>query len=128
MAYCQGCGEYIGDYSSYRRNVPGRGEMVLCYRCKHWSDRNPGHSNFPPRHPITPEMNRVRASANSYISIAVGIFMIGIILIMITSRLILGILLIGGSFSLFLFGWGMKRFLRKLGDKQGSTSDGGKQR
>ena len=79
MAYCHGCGRYVGDYSAYRQNVPGKGELVLCYKCKQWADRHPGQTNFPPKQSAPfAEGKRVRTFANIYIISSLGLFAAGV--------------------------------------------------
>lgn len=114
MAYCQGCGSYVGDLSAYRHNVPGKGEMVLCYRCKRWAERHPGRSRFPPRHSLPPtEGRRIRTFAILYTVSSLGLFAFGVFLLVSGNPLIYPILSILAALSLFLFGVGMRKYLEK---------------
>jgi hypothetical protein len=104
----------MGDYSAYRHNVPGKGELVLCYRCKQWADRHPGQSNFPPKQSIPfAEGKRVRTFANIYIISSLGLFAVGAVLALADGKLAAGVLFILGALSLFLIGLGMRRSLEK---------------
>ena len=114
MANCHGCGHYIGDYSAYRLNVPGKGEVVLCYKCKRWAERHPGQTRFPPREPfLQTESRRVRTFANIYMLSALGLFAFGAVLILASNKLVVATLFLLGAISLFLVGMGMRRFLQK---------------
>lgn len=114
MAYCSGCGRYVGDYSAYRREAPGRGEQLLCYKCNRWADRHPGKTTLPsPKVRHSTEDRSVRTFATIYIISSFGVFALGITLALTTKRFGLGILMILGALSLFFFGTAMKRFLNK---------------
>jgi len=114
MAYCQGCGHYIGDYSAYRLNIPGKGELVVCYKCKRWAERHPGQTRFPAGIPrSSTEGKRVRTFATIYILSSLGLFVFGVVLILTSNKLATTILLLFGAISLFLVGLGMRRFVEK---------------
>ena len=114
MAYCYGCGHYIGEYSAYRRTVPGKGELVLCYKCKQWAERHPEQSRFPPRDAgFRMERKRVRTFANIYILSSLGLFAFGVVLVLASDKLVVAILLLFGAVSLFLVGLGMRRFFER---------------
>lgn len=114
MAYCHGCGHYVGDYSAYRQNVPGKGELLLCYKCKQWADRHPGQTNFPPNQSAPfAEGKRVRTFANIYIISSLGLFAAGAALVLAGGRFAAGILFLLGAVSLFLIGLGMRRFTKE---------------
>jgi hypothetical protein len=104
----------MGDYSAYRHNVPGKGELVLCYKCKQWADRHPGQSNFPPKQFIPfAEGKRIRTFANIYIISSLGVFALGAALVVAGGRSAAGILFLLGALSLFLIGLGMRKFIKK---------------
>lgn len=114
MAYCGGCGRYVGDYSGYRHKMSGASEIILCYRCKRWADRHPSSSSFPQReeHPRY-ESRRIRTFANIYIISSFGLFAFGVTLIVLSDRFMLGLLIFLGAISLFAIGLGMRRFMGK---------------
>lgn len=114
MAYCAGCGRYVGDYSAYRRKVPGKGEQFLCYRCERWADRHPGKTNFPSEGiPRLPETGRLQTFGRIYIMSSFGVLALGVTLALMTKRSGAAVLLILGGLSLFFFGLGMRKFLQK---------------
>jgi hypothetical protein len=114
MPYCHGCGRYIGEYSAYHREMPGRGTVHLCHHCNRWSERHPGQTGFPPRNSgLKTEGKRVRTFATIYVISSFGICILGLTLIITTDRLFSGILFIIGAISLCLIGLGMKRFSEK---------------
>lgn len=114
MAYCAGCGRYVGDYSAYHRVVPGKGEQLLCFRCSRWADRHPGNTSFPSQEMrFSPQAKRIRTFARIYIISSLGVFASGVALIVAGKTLGLGVLLILGGLSLFFFGLGMRKFLEK---------------
>ncbi len=112
MAYCQGCGNYVGDYSAYRRSLPGRGEVVLCYKCNHWADRNPGKTRFPTSQSAAPPARRIRTFSRIYLVSALGLFAFGGAFLL-SGRVTPAVLLFVASLSLFLLAVGMKRFSEK---------------
>ncbi|MBI5114923.1 hypothetical protein HZA56_00455 [Candidatus Poribacteria bacterium] len=114
MAYCQGCGHYIGDYSAYRHNIPGKGALVLCYQCRHWAERHPGRTKFPAREIIPQQQTRrVRAYGSLYMMGAVGLFALGVFMLTRGNHFKTGLLLILGAVSLFSIGLGMRRFANR---------------
>ena len=114
MAYCAGCGRYVGDYSAYRRTAPGKGEQLLCYRCKRWADRHPGKTSFSSRElRHSPQDQRIRTFARIYIVSSLGIFALGLTLVLTGKGFASGILLTLGGLSLFFFGMGMRKYLEK---------------
>jgi hypothetical protein len=114
MAYCKGCGRYVGDYSTYSLSIPGKGRMVLCHRCKRWAERHPGGTSFPrPDENPQVEGKRVRAFAIMYLLSSLGLFALGAILILVNHRIATGVLLLIGAISLFFIGVGMRRFPNK---------------
>ncbi len=88
--------------------------MVLCYRCKRWAERHPNSKKFPPRRPHSPTENkRVKTFANIYMLSSLGLFAFGAVLVFSGGNMTTGILLVLGGLSLFLFGFGMRRFMEK---------------
>ncbi|GAB4344905.1 MAG: hypothetical protein Kow0099_24720 [Candidatus Abyssubacteria bacterium] len=112
MAYCQGCGNYVGDYSAYRHTVPGKGEIVLCFKCHRWADRHPGKTRFPAVQLSTPTERRVRTFSQIYMISAFGLFAFGGAFL-ISGRVMPAVLLFLASLSLFLLGIGMKKYGEK---------------
>ena len=114
MAYCHGCGRFVGDYSAYRHTVPGEGDFVLCYKCKHWAERHPGQSTFPSGDAYPPaEGRRVRTYAAIYLISSVGLFALGATLVLTGTWTKGGALFLLGGVSLFLIGLGMRRSQEK---------------
>ena len=114
MASCQGCGRYIGDYSGYHYSETGKDDLVLCYKCKRWADSHPGHTTFPPHGVLaSTETRRVRTFANIYLISALGLFALGVLLVVSGSWLKAGALFLLGAFSLFFIGRGMRRSSRE---------------
>jgi hypothetical protein len=114
MPYCHGCGCYTGDYSAYLEEIPGKGKIVLCYRCKKWSERHPGQSAFPSRNTyFQTQGKRIRTFAAIYIIGSFSLFALGITLIVTSGRFTGGTLLLLGGMSLLFIGFGMKRFSEK---------------
>ncbi|RJP64437.1 MAG: hypothetical protein C4532_19285 [Candidatus Abyssobacteria bacterium SURF_17] len=110
MAYCQSCGRYVGDYSAYRHSIPGKGDAVLCYRCKRWVDRHPGQSTVPSKQPfIAPERKRVRTFANIYVVSSLGVFAFGGVLALTGKGVVPGVICLLAGVSLFFIGVGMKK-------------------
>lgn len=110
VAYCQSCGRYVGDYSAYRHNIPGKGEAVLCYRCKRWVDRHPGQGTLPPKQAFTnPERKRVQTFANIYVVSSLGVFVFGAVLALTGKGMVTGVICILAGISLFFIGVGMKK-------------------
>ncbi len=114
MANCAGCGRYVGDYSAYRIDAPGKLSQPLCYRCKRWADRNPGKTVFPPPGADRPmESRRVSTFATVYIIGSFGMFALGVTIALATGRAALGVMIILGAVSLFFFGMSMRKFAGK---------------
>jgi len=114
MAYCASCGRYVGDYSAYHREVPGEGKLLFCYQCNRWADRNPGKTpSFSNGIRYSPEGGRIRTFGRIYIISSLGIFALGVALMLVAKRLGPGVLLLLGGLSLFFFGLGMRKFLGK---------------
>ncbi len=114
MSYCAGCGRYVGDYSAYRRVAPGKGEQLLCYRCRRWADRHPGKTSFPsPELRHSPQERRILTFARIYIIGSLGIFALGVALVLTGKGFGSGILLTLGGLSLFFLGVGMRKFFEK---------------
>jgi hypothetical protein len=96
----------------YRHKIPGKGEMRLCYRCKHWVDRHPGVVSFPPKNPpLPPEKKRIRTFSIIYIISSFGVFFAGGFFLLI-GRPATGLVLLLGAASLFLAGRGMRKFTK----------------
>jgi len=110
MAYCQGCGNYVGDYSFYRHKLPGKGDMILCFRCKRWADRHPGRSTFPQTTTSFPETRRIRTFSTIYVISSFAMFAVGAVLIISGNHMGIGIAILLGAISLFLVGRRMKTF------------------
>jgi len=111
MATCSGCGRFVGDYSVYRIEVPGRSPLLLCYRCKRLADRNPGMTDFPaPKLRQSFEGRRVRIFSTIFIVGSLGVFALGLAILLLGRKLGLGALVILGAISLFSFGLSMRRF------------------
>ena len=114
MSYCKGCGRYIGDYSAYRVNVPGHGELMLCYHCRRWAERHPGQTGFPARQAGQgKESKAFMPSANLYVVCSFGLLAFGLVLILAGNKSSTGFILILAACSLFFIGVGMRRSLRK---------------
>lgn len=112
MAYCQGCGSYVGDYSFFRHKIPGKSEMVLCYRCKHWADRHPGQDKFPVKAASSFENSRIRSFSLIYVISAFGMFAAGVLMVLSGARPAIGLLVLIGAISLFLVGRGMRKYFK----------------
>lgn len=114
MANCQGCGRYVGDYSGYRYQESGKDDIVLCYKCKRWADSHPGQNGFP-RHGLTPatDVRRVRTFATIYVISALGLFALGVLLVVSRNWFKAGALFVLGAFSLFFIGRGMRKSSRQ---------------
>ena len=114
MAYCAGCGSFVGDYSAYRRQMGGKGQLVLCYRCNRWADRHPGRTTFPSAEiHRQSEGKKIRSIAAIYTMSSLAIFVVGIALVLRGDRAGTWVLLLLGAISLFLIGLGMRRSIRK---------------
>ncbi|RJP22111.1 MAG: hypothetical protein C4520_08620 [Candidatus Abyssobacteria bacterium SURF_5] len=114
MAYCQGCGAYVGDYSFYRQKLPGKGEMILCYRCNRWSQSHPGRTGFPERTSMPyAGKSRIKTFSTIYIISSIGVFAAGAaIVISGGGGSGIGILIVIGSISLFLVGRSMRKYIK----------------
>jgi hypothetical protein len=110
MAYCQGCGNYVGDYSFYRHKLPGKGDIILCFRCKRWADRHPGRSTFPQMTASLPETRRIRTFSTIYVISSFAMFAVGAVIIISGNHVGIGIAILLGAVSLFLVGRRMKKF------------------
>ena len=114
MATCSGCGRFVGDYSAYRIDVPGKGSLLLCYRCKRWAERNPGATGFPsPKIRQSIEGRRVRTFSTIFIIGSFGLFALGLTIALMAGRFGLGAMMILGALSLFFFGISMRNFSEK---------------
>ena len=114
MAYCSGCGRYVGDYSAHHLKRPGKDELTLCYGCKRWADKHPGESAFPSFEArISPQSRRIRTFATIYMVSSLGVFALGAAVALESERMGLGLLMILGAVSLFLLGLAMQKFSRK---------------
>jgi hypothetical protein len=112
MAYCHGCGAYVGDYSFYRHKMPGQGEMVLCYRCKRWKERHPQSTAFPKNESLAEGKKRVRTFSSIYIVSSLGLFAAGAMVIFTANRTGIGLIIVLGAISLLLVGRGMRKFAK----------------
>ncbi len=114
MACCHGCGRYIGEHSAYRRKVPGKSDIVLCYRCHRWADRHAGGAEFPAGTAFPPRRTgRIRTVTSIYILGSLILFVFGIGFLLASAFLGAGFLIILGAASLFLIGFGMRKSLQK---------------
>jgi hypothetical protein len=114
MVNCAGCGRYVGDYSAYRLDAPGKPSLPLCYRCKRWADRNPGNMSFPPARGTSPATGRRLSSFSKvYIISSFGVFALGVTIALMTGRAVFGVIMILGAVSLFFFGMSMRKLSEK---------------